>query len=91
MSTDQRNAAAWAPVRLANLLIRYTGMELADRTLAGLVLATGLTRYVLWDLPLHRPGLSNLHAIVDSLPSELRELVEYTQMSVGSVLAAGRR
>lgn len=91
MSVDQRNAAAWAPVRLANLLVRYNGMNLADRTLAGLVLATGLTRYVLWDLPVHQPGVTNLHAIVESLPTELRELVEHTQVSIGAVLAAGRR
>jgi hypothetical protein len=91
MNAHQRNAVAWAPVRLANLLVRYIGMDLADRTLAGLVLATGLTRFVLWDLTLHRPGLTNLHAIVDSLPYELRQLIDYTQMSVGSVLAVGRR
>lgn len=91
MNADQRNAAVWAGVRLANLLVQNSGMDVADRTLAGLVLATGLTRYVLWDFPLHRPGMNHLFAIVDSLPPELRELVEYTQASVGSVLAAGRR
>jgi hypothetical protein len=91
MNAAQRNAAAWAPARLAGLLVAHNGMDVADRTLAGLVLATGLTRYVLWDFPVHRPGLANLHAIVDSLPAELRELIEHTQASVGSVLSAGRR
>ena len=91
MSADQHNTMAWAPARLADLLVRYIGMDIADRTLAGLVLATGLTRFVLWDLALHRPGLTNLHTIVDSLPAELRQLVDYTQMSVGYVLAVGRR
>jgi hypothetical protein len=90
-NADQRNAVTWARVRLANLLVRYIGMDLADRTLAGLVLATGLTRFVLWDLALHRPGLNNLQTTVDSLPTELRQLVDYTQMSVGYVLAVGRR
>jgi hypothetical protein len=91
MNTDQRNAAAWAPVRLANLLVQRRGMDTADRTLAGLVLATGLTRFVLWDFPVHRPGVTQLHAMVESLPAELLELIEHTQVSVGSVLAAGRR
>jgi hypothetical protein len=91
MNADQRNAAVWTGVRLANLLVQNSGMDVTDRTLAGLVHATGLTRYVLWDFPLHRPGVSNLYGIVDSLPAELRELVEHTQVSVGSVLAAGRR
>jgi hypothetical protein len=90
-NADQRNAVTWARVRLANLLVRYIGMDLADRTLAGLVLATGLTRFVLWDLALHRPGLNNLQTTVDSLPTELRQLVDYTQMSVGYVLSVGRR
>lgn len=91
MNANQRNAAAWARVRLANLLVRHDGMDIVDRTLAGLVLATGLTRYVLWDLTVHRPGLSHLYAVVESLPDQLRDLIEYTQVSVGSVLAAGRR
>jgi hypothetical protein len=66
-------------------------MDLVDRLLAGLVFATGLTRYVLWDHPMHRPGVSYLYSVVDSLPAELRELVEHTEACVGSVLAAGRR
>jgi hypothetical protein len=91
MNSDQRNAVAWAPVRLANILVQARGMSLSDQLLAGLVFATGLTRYVLWDHPAHRPGVSYLYAVVDSLPGELRELVEHTEASVGSVLAAGRR
>jgi hypothetical protein len=91
MNADQRNAAAWARVRLADMLVRHRDMDAADSLLAGLVLATGLTRCVLWDLPAHRPGVTHLYAVVDSLPPELRELVEFTQASVGYVLAAGRR
>jgi Golgi phosphoprotein 3 (GPP34) len=91
MNPDQRNAAAWAPARLANILMRGRGMDLADRALAGLVVATGLTRHVLWDLAAHRHGLSNLHAAVKSLPDEWRQLVEHTEASVGTVLAVGRR
>jgi hypothetical protein len=90
-SPDQRNAAAWAPARLANLLVQGRSMDVADRTLAGLVLATGLTRHVLWDVTAHRPGITHLYAVVESLPAELRELVEQAEASVGSVLAAGRR
>jgi len=91
MNSDQRNAAAWAPVRLANILVEGRAMDIADRVLAGLVLATGLTRHVLWDFSMQRHGLTTLYSVVDSLPSDLRELVEHTEASVGSVLAAGRR
>ena len=47
MNPSQRNTAAWATSRLANLLVHDRPMELGDRLLAGLVVATGLTRYVL--------------------------------------------
>lgn len=90
MNAGQRNAAVWAAVRLADLLVQNR-MDVVDATLAGLVLATGLTRHVLWDFPVHRPGVTHLYAVVEALPADLRELVEYTQVSVGSVLAAGRR
>jgi hypothetical protein len=88
---NQRNAAAWASARLANLLVAGRPMDLNDRLLAGLVAATGLTRYVLWNASVHRQGFTNLYSIVDSLPPESRELVEHTEASVGSALAAGRR
>jgi hypothetical protein len=91
MNSDQRNAAAWVQVRLANILVQGRVTDIADRALAGLVVATGLTRQVLWDLPVHRPGLTHLHTVVESLPTDLRELVDQTETAVGSVLAAGRR
>jgi hypothetical protein len=91
ISSDQRNAAAYAPVRLAHILVQRRGMDITDRLLTGLVFATGLTRYVLWDHALQRTGVSYLNVVVDSLPGEMRELVEHTEASVGSVLAAGRR
>jgi hypothetical protein len=91
VNSDQRNAAAWEAVRLANLLVHSSSMDLADRTLTGLVVATGLTRHVLWDIAAHRAGLTNVNAIVESLPADLRELVEHTEAMVGSVLSAGRR
>jgi hypothetical protein len=91
MSPDQRNVAAWAPARLANLLVQGRAMDMGDRVLAGLVVATGLTRHVLWDFSVHRPGLTHLYAVAGSLPADLRELVEHTEVSVGSVLAVGRR
>lgn len=90
-NSKQRNVAAWASVRLANMLVQGRAMDLADRALAGLVVATGLTRHVLWDIDSHRPGLLHLSDIVESLPTHLRELVEHTEAAVGSVLAAGRR
>jgi hypothetical protein len=91
MNSDQRNAAAWVQVRLANILVQGRVVDIADRALAGLVVATGLTRHVLWDYAVHRPGLTHLQSVVDSLPPDLRELVDHTEAAVGSVLAAGRR
>jgi hypothetical protein len=90
-SAEQRNAAAWAPARLANLLVRGLEMSLSDRVLAGLVAATGLTRHVLYDFELHRQAFLLLPSAIGSLPGSLRELIEYTEASVGSVLTAGRR
>ena len=90
-NAEQRNAAAWAPARLANLLVRRLDMSVADRLLTGLVAATGLTRHVLYDFELHRQALLTVSDVVGSLPADLRELIEYTEASVGSVLTVGRR
>jgi hypothetical protein len=90
-SAEQRNAAAWAPARLANLLVRGIEMSVSDRILVGLIAATGLTRHVLYDFEMHRQAFQTLPNAVESLPSDLRELVEYTEASVGSVLTVGRR
>jgi hypothetical protein len=87
----QRNAAAWAPARLANLLMRGMEMSVSDRLLVGLIAATGLTRHVLYDYEVHRHAFLLLPGAVNSLPGDLRELVEFTEASVGSVLTAGRR
>jgi len=91
MTSEQRNAAAWPQVRLANALVQGRALDIADRALAGLVAATGLTRHVLWNFAVHRPGLRHLYAVVESLPTDLSELVKHTEASIGSVLAAGRR
>jgi hypothetical protein len=90
-SAEQRNAAAWAPARLANLLVRGIEMSVSDRILVGIIAATGLTRHVLYDFEMHRQAFQTLPNAVESLPSDLRELVEYTEASVGSVLTVGRR
>jgi len=90
-SAEQRNAAAWAPARLANMLVRGIGMSISDRILIGLVAATGLTRHVLYDFEMHRNAFQSLPNAVGSLPGDLKELIEYTEASVGSVLTVGRR
>jgi hypothetical protein len=90
-SAEQRNAAAWAPARLANLLVRGIEMSVSDRILVGLIAATGLTRHVLYDFEMHRHAFQTLPNAVETLPSDLRELVEITEASVGSVLTVGRR
>jgi len=87
----QRNAAAWAPARLANLLVRGVPMSVSDRMLAGLVAATGLTRHVLYDYDMHRDAFHSLTDAIVSLPGDLRELIEYTEATVGSALTVGRR
>lgn len=87
----QRNAAAWAPARLANMLVRGLDMSATDRMLVGLVAATGLTRHVLWDYEVHRQAFLNMPSVIGSLPDDLRQLVELTESSVGSTLAVGRR
>jgi len=90
-NAEQRNAAAWAPARLANLLVRGIEMTISDRVLAGLVAATGLTRHVLYDFEMHRQAFLSLPSAVGALPGDLRDLIEYTEASVGSVLTVGRR
>ena len=90
-TAEQRNAAAWAPARLANLLVRGMEMSMSDRVLAGLVASTGLTRHVLYDFEVHRNAFYALPEAVASLPGDLRELIEYTEASVGSALTVGRR
>ena len=90
-SPGQRNAAAWAPARLANLLVRGIELSLSDRVLVGLVAATGLTRHVLYDFDMHRQAFHALPSAVGALPSDLRDLVEYAEASVGSALTVGRR
>ncbi|MEV6601541.1 GPP34 family phosphoprotein [Actinoplanes sp. NPDC051346] len=87
----QRNAAAWAPMRLANIMVRGLQMSVSDRLLAGLVVATGLTRHVLWDFEVHRHALTQLPTAIGTLPEDFRQLIEQTEGSVGSVLAVGRR
>jgi hypothetical protein len=66
-------------------------MSITDRVLAGLIAATGLTRHVLWDFEAHRSAFSVLPNTVAALPEDLRQLIEHTEASVGSVLAVGRR
>src|SRR4029453_12029048 len=90
-SAEQRNAAAWAAARLANLLVRGIELSVSDRMLVGLVAATGLTRHVLYGFEMYRTAFQSVPSAVGSLPGDLRELIEYTEASVGSVLTVGRR
>ncbi|GGL14438.1 GOLPH3/VPS74 family protein [Mangrovihabitans endophyticus] len=90
-NAEQRNAAAWAPARLANLLVRGIDLSVGDRVLVGLVVATGLIRHVLYDFDIHRHAFHSLPGAVDSLPGDLRDLIKHTEACVGSVLTVGRR
>ncbi|WP_229073095.1 GPP34 family phosphoprotein [Actinoplanes sp. DH11] len=87
----QRNAAAWASTRIANILVRGMDLNLADRLLVGLVVATGLTRHVMYGFEMYPHIYHSLPSMIASLPSDLRELVECTEQQVGTALAVGRR
>ncbi|GGN37145.1 hypothetical protein FHR83_006462 [Actinoplanes campanulatus] len=90
-SARQRNAAAWASTRVANMLVRGLDLNLTDRMLVGLVVATGLTRHVMYGFENYPHIYHGLPSMIASLPSDLRELVECTESSVGSALTVGRR
>ncbi|MEV6349037.1 GPP34 family phosphoprotein [Actinoplanes sp. NPDC051851] len=87
----QRNAAAWASTRVANMLVRGMELNLTDRALVGIVVATGLTRHVMYGFEMYPHIYHALPGMIASLPPDLRELVECTEASVGSALAVGRR
>ncbi|WP_174262395.1 GPP34 family phosphoprotein [Actinoplanes sp. OR16] len=87
----QRNAAAWASTRIANILVRGMDLNLSDRMLVGLVVATGLTRHVMYGFEMYPHIYHALPSMIASLPNDLREIVECTEQSVGTALAVGRR
>jgi hypothetical protein len=90
-SAQQRNAAAWASTRLANLLVRGMELSVVDQLLVSLVSATGLTRHVLYGFEQYPHAFQYVPNAAFGLPSDLREIVEYTEASIGSVLTVGRR
>ncbi|GIF06698.1 GOLPH3/VPS74 family protein [Actinoplanes siamensis] len=90
-SAQQRNAAAWASTRLANLLVRGMELSVVDQLLVSLVSATGLTRHVLYGFEQYPHAFQYVPNAAFALPSDLREIVEYTEASIGSVLTVGRR
>ncbi|WP_083972473.1 GPP34 family phosphoprotein [Actinoplanes palleronii] len=87
----QRNAAAWASTRIANMLVRGMDLSAADRMLIGVVVATGLTRHVMYGFEMYPHIYHALPSMISSLPNDLRELVEATESLVGSALTVGRR
>jgi len=87
----QRNAAAWASTRIANMLVRGMELNTADRMLVGIVVATGLTRHVMYGFEMYPHIYHALPGMIASLPTDLRELVEATESLVGSALTVGRR
>jgi hypothetical protein len=87
----QRNAAAWASTRIANMLVRGMDLNASDRMLVGVVVATGLTRHVMYGFENYPHIYHALPGMIASLPNDLRELVECTEASVGSALTVGRR
>jgi Golgi phosphoprotein 3 (GPP34) len=78
--------AAWPAARLNLRVTRAEPLSIADATLAGLVVASGLAKHVWWEAT--AVTNHNLVAAVASLPMALREIVAQTEAAVGdSVLA----
>ena len=46
---------------------------------------------MLYDYDMHRDAFHSLTDAIVSLPGDLRELIEYTEATVGSALTVGRR
>ncbi|SCG76257.1 GOLPH3/VPS74 family protein [Micromonospora inositola] len=81
------NAAAWPATRLRTLLERPEPPSVPDALLLGLIVATGLTREVLWSAgPLAHHRLS---VLVPALPAPLKELVGHTEAAVGAAVLRG--
>jgi hypothetical protein len=76
---------------VANMLVRGMDLNVGDRMLVGLVVATGLTRHVMYGFEDYPHIYHSLPSMIASLPGDLRELVECTEALVGSALAVGRR
>jgi hypothetical protein len=83
------NTVAWRPVRLARALARHDELDRPDQMLAGLVLATGLARRVLWNAGPDAFGY--LEKVAAGLDPPLRELVAQVQALVGNAVLSHRR
>ncbi|SCE70255.1 Golgi phosphoprotein 3 (GPP34) [Micromonospora coriariae] len=81
------NAVAWPATRLRALLDRPDPPSVRDALLLGLVVASGLTREVLWSAgprAHHR-----LNVLIPALPPPLKELVAHTEAAVGAAVLRG--
>jgi len=82
------SAAAWPAARVRLHLVKGGPMTLPDVLLAGLAVACGLDRQVLWDAPPRaRQYLDHLRA---NLPGPLRELLAETESAVGDAVLTRR-
>jgi len=84
------NLAAWQPLRLARVLDDPRSMCRADRLLAGLVDATGLTSHVLRDTETPRASRVVLPQMVAALDSAASETVNHTKAAVAAAALAPR-
>jgi hypothetical protein len=85
------NHAAWQAVRLEQMLNGRVRMTEPDAFLAGLILATGLTRHVLWDPTTSAAGSVYLPEVVESLfPSSLYALTKHLDVAVGQTVLVPR-
>ena len=78
------NAAAWPLLRVARKLARREPVVLPDITLAGLLCATGLDRYLRTEAVTEiGPYLAQL---ITGLPRPLRVLVAETEAAIGEAV-----
>ena len=77
------NAAVRSADRLNYQVSRGDQLGFSDAMLAGLVVVTGLTKYVWFDAD--TVTLRHIAAVVASLPMSLRELLAHTEAAVGDV------
>ncbi|MGA6162256.1 GOLPH3/VPS74 family protein [Amycolatopsis magusensis] len=78
------NAAAWPAARLSGPIARLDPVDTLDVVLAGLVIATGLDRYVFYTAS--PDARQYLERLVIELPAPLRVLVLETETAVGDAV-----
>jgi hypothetical protein len=83
------SAAAWPEHRLRHTIAGGKSISLGDAALAGIIVATGLTERIMWEVD--AGGRRYLSQIMASLPPPLREVCSLTEAAVGTAVVTIRR